>query len=252
VKAARARKERLIGYESLLKDEFSSIKECSMGFGSQRNDEVSPMARRRMMLGSVLAAGAALAPWRGVRAAGEDHSHHHHHHEESTATSKAAQRSEVAVKLPDVTLVRQDGAKVPLLKELDDGAPVMLTFIYTSCTTVCPVMSKIFSDVQGLLGKDLDRAKMVSVSIDPEYDTPPRLVEYAKRFGAGPRWQHYTGTVSASLAVQKAFNAYFGDKMSHRPVVFLRAKPGNPWVRYEGFAAADVIAREYRTLVARA
>ena len=44
-----------------------------------------------------------------------------------------------------------------------------------------------------------------------------------QRFHAGPEWQHYTGTVEASLAAQRGFNVWRGDKMSHMPVMLLRA-----------------------------
>jgi protein SCO1/2 len=205
------------------------------------------VTRRRMLATSGLAALAASFWSRRVQA--HDHTHHNH---DASALPKDVRRSELQVTVPELTLVRQDGAKVAFPRELDDGAPVLLTFIYTSCTTVCPVVSKVFSDLQPALGRDLERAKMVSISIDPEYDTPARLTEYARRFGANPRWQHYTGTVAASVAMQKAFNAYRGDKMSHTPVTFLRAAPGKAWVRYDGFASATLLAKEYKSLTARA
>ena len=92
------------------------------------------------------------------------------------------------------------------------------------------------------------QAKLVSISIDPEFDTPERLREYALKFGATSQWQHYTGSRQAVLAVQKAFNVYRGDKMNHFAVTFLRGAPAQPWVRLEGFATPDDIAREYRRI----
>ena len=91
---------------------------------------------------------------------------------------------------------------------------------------------------------------MISISIDPEEDTPKRLAEYAKRFDAGQQWRFYTGSTQASVTVQKAFQAYFGDKMHHRPVTFMRAAPGQPWLRLDGFASPDDLLNEYRRLVA--
>ncbi len=88
----------------------------------------------------------------------------------------------------------------------------------------------------------------MSISIDPESDTPTILSEYAKKFGAGSDWDFYTGTTEASLAIQKAFNAYRGDKMNHSSVIFMRAAPGKSWVRLEGFVSPDVAIREYRSL----
>jgi protein SCO1/2 len=90
---------------------------------------------------------------------------------------------------------------------------------------------------------------MVSISIDPEYDTPARLQNYAKRYKAGPEWQFLTGDLDTIMAVQQAFDAYRGDKMSHEPLTFLRASPRGPWVRIEGFASASELVREYRELM---
>ena len=86
----------------------------------------------------------------------------------------------------------------------------------------------------------------MSISVDPEEDIPTRLHEYAEKFHAGPEWQHYTGTVEASVAAQRAFNVWRGDKMSHTPVMLLRAAPGRPWVRIEGFVTPSGLVQLYR------
>ncbi|KVH49772.1 hypothetical protein WJ39_09530 [Burkholderia diffusa] len=151
---------------------------------------------------------------------------------------------------PAVQLVRDDGRTVSLVKELDDGRPVILTFVYTSCTTICPMISQTLEQLQGELGADRDKVHIMSISIDPEADTPERLRTYAARFGAGPEWQHYTGTVDASVAAQRAFNVYRGDKMNHTPVTFVRAAPGQPWLRIDGFATPTELLAAYRDVVA--
>jgi protein SCO1/2 len=151
---------------------------------------------------------------------------------------------------PDVALVRSDGARVNFAHELDDGRPVLLDFIYTSCTTICPVMSQTFAEMQKRLGPDAAKVKMMSVSIDPEEDTPAHLAEYAERYRAGGQWSFYTGTVQASIAVQRAFDVYRGDKMNHVPVTLLRAAPGASWVRLDGFVTPDQLMGEYRQLAA--
>jgi protein SCO1 len=148
-------------------------------------------------------------------------------------------------------LVRSDGAKTSFPQEIDDGKPVVLNFIYTTCTAICPILSQSFSEFQRKLGTEREKVRMVSISIDPEEDTPKRLAEYAKQFDAGRQWGFYTGSVQASVSLQKAFQAYFGDKMHHRPVTFMRAAPGEAWVRLDGFTSPDDLLAEYRKLVAR-
>jgi protein SCO1/2 len=170
------------------------------------------------------------------------HAHHHF--------TSAMMRTTADYALPPVSLIRDDGKTVLLPDELNDGRPVILTFIYTSCTTVCPVISQTLSQIQSALGRDRDKVHMVSISIDPEEDTPARLREYARKFDAGPEWQHYTGTAAASIATQRAFNVYRGDKMRHTPVVLIRGMPGKPWLRFDGFATAPELLSAYRELVA--
>jgi protein SCO1/2 len=164
------------------------------------------------------------------------HDMHAHHHMGDDADVR---RSEANYSIPNVRLVREDGKSVPLPAELDDGRPVVLNFIYTSCTTICPLSSQIFEQFQEDLGSDRRSMHLVSISIDPEQDTPARLRTYAAQFHAGSEWNHYTGTMASIIAVQKAFNAYRGDKMSHTPLTLMRAAPGKPWVRFDGFARAD-------------
>lgn len=174
----------------------------------------------------------------------EEHQHQHHH--PVPAPNAEVKRSVVEIKLPATPLVRQDGVATSLIKELEGGKPVILVFMYTSCTTVCPVTSQIVSRTQNLLGKDLEKTRIVSVSIDPEYDTPARLVAYSKLYSAKPQWQHYTGTLSNSVAVQKVFSAYRGDKMNHVPLIFINGGKSNSWVRLDGFPSAEQVLKEYQ------
>ena len=150
--------------------------------------------------------------------------------------------------VPAVQLVRDDGKVVSLPDEMNDGRPVVLNFIFTTCSSICPLTSQVFAQFQQRLGADSDHVHLMSISVDPEEDTPARLREYAHKFHAGPGWQHYTGTMEASLAAQRAFNVWRGDKMSHTPVTFVRIAPGNPWLRIDGFVTADELLQHYRQL----
>jgi protein SCO1/2 len=164
-------------------------------------------------------------------------------------TNAAVKRSMMDVVLAATPMVRQDGSKTTLAKELDGKKPTILAFIYTSCTTVCPVTSQILSRTQDLLGTDLPSVRILSVSIDPEYDTAERLLAYSQKFGAKAQWQHYTGTLANSVAIQKAFGAYRGDKMNHVPLMFINGGGKKNWVQLEGFPSAEQVVKEYRDQV---
>jgi protein SCO1/2 len=199
--------------------------------------------RARAAVLAAAAACAALSLASAHEETGAD-AHMHHHMMRDVKTSS------VAYNVPSITLVRADGRSTDLKRELDDGRAVVLTFIYTTCTTICPVISQTLEQLQDKLAPQIGNMHLVSISIDPETDTPARLREYAAKFGAGPEWQYYTGTVDASIAAQKAFNVYREDKMDHNPVVLLRAAPGKPWLRVDGFATADELLHSYHQLIA--
>lgn len=184
-------------------------------------------------------AAAADAGMAGMDMGATADPHAHHHHAEVPYA-----RSTASYVVPAVSLLRADGKSVKLADELSDDRAVVLSFIYTSCTTVCPLTSATLSALQDKLGNAADRVHMVSISIDPEFDTPARLRDYAARYRAGPNWQHYTGTLAASQVSQRAFDVYRGDKMNHAPVTLVRAQPGAAWVRIDGFATADQLLSE--------
>jgi protein SCO1/2 len=193
-----------------------------------------------MILAIVAVAGVAA---RGAGIGGADEHAHH-----PAATAFGSNRTTASYSIPDVRLVRQDGTVVNLAAELNDGRPVVLSFIYTSCTTVCPLISHTLAQLQGKLGDNPARVHLMSISIDPEQDDPARLREYAETLHAGPEWQHYTGSLAASQTVQRAFDVYRGNKMDHMPATLIRLAPGAPWTRIEGFATADQLLAELSTL----
>lgn len=159
-------------------------------------------------------------------------------------------RTTVRYEVPNVMLMDATGKKQALREILADKSPLMLNFIFTSCTSICPVMSGVFSQVQSRFSKQGQHVRMVSISIDPEYDTPARLKDYAKNFSAGPDWLMLTGDVQDSITVQRAFDAYRGDKMNHLPITYLRAGPDQPWMRLDGLASASELVAEYHHLTA--
>jgi protein SCO1/2 len=208
------------------------------------------VARRRVLGCLVALGGAGALRAAAADATGQSHDHADHSAHMAAAAKTQVKRRELTYQAPAVTMLDQRGRKVVFSKALDDGRPVIMNFVFTSCTTICPVMTQIFAQVQVKLGVELDRVHMVSVSIDPEYDTPGRLLSYARDHRAGAQWDFYTGSSDASIAVQKAFDAYRGDKMNHAPVTLLRGARGNAWVRLDGFAGPDEIVGAYRAIAA--
>jgi len=149
---------------------------------------------------------------------------------------------------PKVHLTTSEGDNVVLSELLASNTPVLLQFIFTSCATICPLLSATFSRGQDPLTSTHEGYRMLSISIDPEYDTPKRLADYAKRNNAGDNWTFLTGSRGDIGKVMRAFDVlYQGDnKMYHQPYTFLRARADAPWVRIDGILTVGELVKEYR------
>jgi protein SCO1/2 len=115
---------------------------------------------------------------------------------------------------------------------------VAVNFVFTSCTTVCPPMGAIF----GKLQEQQSNAHLVSVSIDPEVDTPQRLKAWSRKFGARPGWTLVTGKKDDIVRILKAMNAYSGDFANHQPVTIVGNDATGTWKRSYGFTTAAKLA----------
>ncbi len=176
--------------------------------------------------------------------AGNSDPHAHHRARMKKTTYEV---SDVAYEIPDVDLLDSSGATVSLPELLESDEPVALNFIFTTCATICPVMTVTFSQMQQQLGDDADRVKLVSISIDPEYDRPDVLRDYADQFRAAGNWTFLTGDTNDIVNVLRSFDSYTGSKMSHRPVTLLKHPGSTSWVRIDGLANGQSLAQEVTT-----
>lgn len=157
-------------------------------------------------------------------------------------------RSVETYRIPDVVLVNHDNEPIRLIEYLETDKPVILEFIYTACTTVCPIMMVKFSNLQRRLEPDTEQALMVSISIDPENDTPEVLTSYRNKYRAQPGWDFLTGTPDAVHAVMAAFNTRFTDMATLDSPVLLRASGSKDWIRLTGEIDSKTFWREFQNL----
>ena len=149
--------------------------------------------------------------------------------------------------VPEVELIDQFGTSVALRALLESDQPLALNFIFTTCTTICPVMTATFAQMRRELGDAGDRVKLVSITIDPEYDRPEVLNEYAELFHAGEDWSFLTGDSDDILLVLQSFKSYAGSKMNHRAVTLLKNPHSSLWTRIDGLASGKDLAQEVTT-----
>jgi protein SCO1/2 len=148
-------------------------------------------------------------------------------------------RSIESYTVPDVTLVNQDGAKVNLKAVLESGEPVILDFIFGTCTTICPVLSAGYANLQTKLPPDAAKVHLVSISIDPENDTPKVMRDYLKRYRAKPDWDFLTGQREDIDKAMRAFGAYIPNKMAHYPLTLIRDRKTGKWIRIFGMMSSS-------------
>lgn len=196
---------------------------------------------RRALLSALglTAAMLALAPLRAT-------AHGALEHKAALKSGSAYKRSITTYAVPDVVLTDADERPVRLRDLLASKDPVMVNFTFTTCSTICPVMTKVFSEVPARLGSDARQLRMISISLDPENDTPLQLKAYARSLRATERWKFLTGPVDDIKSVLLAFDTYRGNKMNHEPVTLIRPAHGKSWVRIDGFASPDELVDEFR------
>ena len=164
-------------------------------------------------------------------------------------------RSEHSYTVPPITLVDQYGHRVRLDHALAGDKPALVQFFFTSCTTICGVRSaQIVAAAPKLRKANIDIG-FYTISIDPDHDTPERLLAFSRQFGdPPPSWHLLTGTEAKVRQTEAAFNASdpAADKMMHEPLTFIRGGKGQPWERILGLTTTDELVQQIKQAVAAA
>jgi protein SCO1 len=167
-----------------------------------------------------------------------------HHRLSSTPTQETGEvGSPGRMTIPDVTLVNQYGEQVRFYRDLVKDKAVAINFVYTTCTTTCPLMGVNFNKLQELMHDRINRdVYLISVSVDPLTDTPQQLQAWGKRFHAGPGWTLLTGDKHDVDTLLKALKVFTPDKAEHAPIVLIGNDATGVWTRVEGLASSATLA----------
>lgn len=189
-----------------------------------------------------LAAAAGLLFALGGAAAHDAHDHAKHLKE------SAARPGAVTVRGLDVALVDQHGRERNVQRDVVGQRIVVVDFVYTSCTTVCPLASAMFADLQRRLGPALGKdVELVTITVDPVRDTPQVLKAYAAKFEAREGWTWLTGKSVAVNEVLKGLGAFSADFTQHPLMVLVGDGASGQWTRFAGTPEpqrlADHVAR---------
>ncbi len=167
------------------------------------------------------------------------------------ANSEVTSLPTETLRLPDTALEDHNGRPRRLTSDvLRDGVAVV-GFFYTSCGTVCPVLSQLMLQVENELGARAGRdVTLVSLTLDPLRDTVPRLAEYRRSLGARDGWVWLTGARPRVEEALRAFGTYSADPSQHPSQLMVGDARSGRWLRLNGFPSVaqvlDAVARAGR------
>lgn len=196
-----------------------------------------------------MTASITLALFGLVGMEGQVQAHSMDEHAQHAQQAADTRQEGTQVSFADVSLLDQNGKPVRLSQDLVRDRIVVMGFIYTSCTTVCPLVSSIMSKVQQQLGGRVgDDVQLVSISIDPQRDDPPRLLGYAKKFQSGPGWSWLTGSPQAISDTLKGLGTWTADYRNHPPLILVGDGRSDHWTRFYGFTDPALLVKRVQEL----
>ena len=145
----------------------------------------------------------------------------------------------------DRLLVNQDGQAMRFYSDLLKDKVVLIQFLYTQCQEACPLTTKQLADTQklldGRLGKDI---VFLSLTVDPETDTPQRLKDYSQRFKAGKGWWFLTGTKQDVDGVAHQLGQTAPVAEGHLPIFILGNVRTGHWIKMMPSSTPPLIAEQ--------
>lgn len=161
-----------------------------------------------------------------------------HQHRHGHPSSSAPKRNEIKplplpkLTIPDVVVFDQEGQKQRFYTDLIKDKIVVINFVFTTCREMCPLLGNNFTRLQSALGDRLNKdVFLISVSTDPETDSPEKMKAWSARFKAKDGWTFVTGSRDQLTPLLRVFTGdgprtgyhipslyvINGSKNSHRP-----------------------------------
>ncbi len=150
---------------------------------------------------------------------------------------------------PNVPVVAHDGRTFRFYDDLVKDKIVVVSFIYTSCSNICPLMTARLAQVKELVGERVGRdVVFLSITIDPLIDGPDVLRTYAETYGAGPGWLFLTGEPDDIDLIRRKLGERSRQKAEHRTDVILGNDMTGEWGRDSAFTEIEVLAENIRRM----
>lgn len=153
---------------------------------------------------------------------------------------------------PNIVLTNQENKKVRLYDDVIKGKIVVIQFMFSNCERLCPMVTPNLVKVQKELEKQSPgKVKIVSISVDPEHDTPAVLKAYAKKFHVQPGWQFLTGRRQDIDWLRRELGLYYPEdqQFEHMNMLTVGREPTGQWFTIRALNNPEVIAYTVRKII---
>jgi protein SCO1 len=166
------------------------------------------------------------------------------------AQTNAASPARLSV--PDVEVVDQNGRHLRFSSDvLKDRTAVINTF-FTNCAAICPITQENFSRLAKLLSKRLGRdVVLISISVDPEHDSPEHMKAWGSKFHVGTGWVLLGGNKTETEELLKSLGLFAPGNQRHQTAVLIGNRSAG-WVRASGFASEQKLQQRLEEFESRA
>lgn len=148
-------------------------------------------------------------------------------------------------------LLTQENRPVRFYEDILKGKIVLINFFFTTCTGICPPMTANLLKVQEYLAGHVgDEVSLVSISVDPSYDTPERLKAYAASYKVKPGWLFLTGKKEDASWVLYRLGGYVEDKNDHSGILIIGDEATGHWQKIPAMTKPAQIADIVLKLIA--
>lgn len=140
----------------------------------------------------------------------------------------------------EIVLVDQHGERHRLYSDLIKDKVVVINAMFTSCTSACPAMAARLAEIQSWLGDRLGKdVYILSISVDPDNDTPQKMLAFSEAFRSRPGWYFLTGEKENVSAALKKLGQYVDDPEAHQNIMMMGNEPTGLWKKAMGMAEAE-------------
>jgi protein SCO1/2 len=155
--------------------------------------------------------------------------------------------------IPNLPVTTQEGERLRFYDDLIKGKTVVISFIFTSCVDLCPLTTARLAKVRDMLGDVVGRdIFFISLTVDPEHDTPERMKAFADAFdvGEGPGWRFVTGKPEDIKLIDRRLGDRSADRglSDHRNEIVIGNGAAGDWTRNSVLGDLEEVARDIRSM----